>query len=59
MKIIVTIKQNYGTEAIYPHCDTAKKFARLLGTKTLTRSAIANIKDLGYEVSVLSPVEVL
>lgn len=50
--IIVTITSNYGVEAIYPVCEAAKTFARLAGTKTLTRSTIALIKNLGYQIDV-------
>lgn len=50
--IIVRITQNYGVEAIYPACDAAKTFARLAGTKTLTRNTIKLIKELGYGVIV-------
>lgn len=52
MKITVNIKNNYGTEAIYPICSNAEHFAELAGTKTLTRHAIATIKKLGYEIEV-------
>jgi hypothetical protein len=52
MEIIVKITQNYGTEAIYPVCEAAQTFARLAGTKTLTRGTIALIKRLGYTVNV-------
>lgn len=54
MKIQVQIKQVYGNETIYPVCDTAKKFAALLGTKTLTYRAIQGIKDLGYSIEVVN-----
>jgi len=52
MGIIVKVTQNYGTEAIYPICEAAKTFARLAGTKTLTRSTVNLIKQLGYTVNV-------
>lgn len=52
MTIIVSIKNVYGNETIYPVCGTAKKFANLTGTKTLTRYAIEQIKSLGYTVQV-------
>jgi hypothetical protein len=52
MNITVKITQNYGVEAIYPVCEAALTFARLAGTKTLTRSTIALIKRLGYTVNV-------
>lgn len=50
MQIIVDIRNNYGSEAIYPVCEQAKLFAELAGTKTLTREAVALIKALGYRV---------
>lgn len=52
MTITVQIRQVYGNEAIYPICEKAKIFAALAGTKTLTRQAIAQIKLLGYEITV-------
>jgi hypothetical protein len=55
MKIQVKIKTNYGRESIYPVCDNAKKFAKLCGTKTLTREAIGHIKSLGYKVEICQP----
>lgn len=54
MKIQVQIKQVYGNETIYPVCDISKKFAALLGTKTLPRKAIQRIKDLGYSIEVIN-----
>jgi hypothetical protein len=55
MTIIVEIKTVYGNEMIYPVCDQAQQFAALIGTKTLTRDAIAKIKALGYEIQVKAP----
>lgn len=52
MKITVRIKTVYGKETIYPVDDSAKLFARLTGTITLTREAIDLIKALGYTVTV-------
>ena len=52
MNITVKITQNYGVEAIYPVCAAALTFARIAGTKTLTRETIAKIKNLGYTVNV-------
>lgn len=53
MEITVKITKNYGTEAIYPVCEASQTFARLAGTRTLTRSTIALIKRLGYTINVL------
>ena len=55
MTITVQIKTVYGNEAIYPVCGKARKFAALVGTKTLTRDAIAKIEWLGYEILVQAP----
>ena len=55
MEIIVTIKSNYGTEAIYPSCPKGQAFARIAGTKTLTMDTVKLIKALGYTVSVAGP----
>jgi hypothetical protein len=55
MAITVEIKSVYGNEMIYPACDKARQFAALIGTKTLTRDAIAKIKALGYEIQVKAP----
>jgi hypothetical protein len=54
-EIAIEIKSVYGNETIYPVDENAKLFARLAGTKTLTRQAISHIKALGYEVKVKQP----
>lgn len=50
MKITVTIKEVYGEKKVYPHCETSKLFASMLGTKTLTHSALIHIERLGYTI---------
>lgn len=50
--ITVRIKNNYGQDTIYPVCEKAKTFSKMLGQKTLTRGDINNIKELGYAVDV-------
>lgn len=50
--ITVKIKNNYGQDAIYPVCDSAKAFAAIAGTKTLTGYTIKLIKSLGYTVNI-------
>lgn len=55
MEITVTIKNVYGEDKVYPACEKSAIFARMLGQKTLTPYDIKNIKDLGYEVMVLTP----
>jgi hypothetical protein len=56
MNITVTIKNVYGNELTYPVCETAKTFARLLGTKTIPDHALQHIKALGYTIRVASEV---
>lgn len=55
MSIKVEIKNVYGNETIYPLCEAGRTFARIAGTKTLTRETIALIKQLGYSIEVCSP----
>ena len=43
---------NTGNDLIYPVCGNAKKFSALVGKKTFSRTEIAWIKDLGFEVRV-------
>ena len=50
--ITVKITKNYGNEAIYPICDTAKVFAEIAGTKTMSRKLIDQVKRLGYSIVV-------
>ena len=52
MTITVQIKSVYGNETIYPVCAKAQALANLAGTKTLTPSAIAQIKALGFDVQI-------
>ena len=56
--ITVRITNNYGNRAVYPVCDTAKKFAELIGTKTFTDRAIEQIKALGYTFTVQHPTTI-
>lgn len=53
-EITVQIKSVYGNEAIYPICPQAKLFAEIAGTKTLTRTTINLVKDLGFKVNVVA-----
>lgn len=55
MKITVQHKDQYGANTYHPVCDTAKTFARIAKTKTLTPSVLREIKSLGYSVEVQYP----
>ena len=57
--VTVDIRKNYGAEAIYPVCKTAKTFAEMVGRKTLTRRDIASIKALGFAILVTPNTVVL
>ena len=50
MKIEIISRNVYGNRVIYPHCATARNFARIAGTKTLTIAALQQIKNLGFEI---------
>ena len=52
MKIVVTIKNVYGQERIYPYCDKAKLFTALTNSVTLSKKNIEDIKSLGYTIEV-------
>jgi hypothetical protein len=49
-QLILTVRARevYGVRTYYPADDTARAFARIAGTKTLTRDTIDQIKKLGY-----------
>ena len=57
MELVITVevKRVYGEEKIYPVCEKALIFAKMVGQKTLTPSNIANIKALGYTIKVSQP----
>lgn len=52
MQITIEPRNNYGNVAFYPVCDSAKHFAAIAGTVTLTTDVLKHIKALGYEVKV-------
>ena len=51
-QILVEVKNIYGHDVVYPACKTARLFADIAGTITLTPFAIGRIKSLGYEVRI-------
>lgn len=48
--ITVRIRQVYGRDTIYPVCDKACLFAKLLGQKSISLYQLADIRTLGFEV---------
>ena len=58
MNITVRITNNYGQRAVYPVCETARKLADLIGTKTFTDRAISQLKALGYVFVIEQPATI-
>lgn len=54
--ILVRVVNNYGSQAVYPVDRNGELFARLAGTRTLTRATLEVIKQLEYEVKVQAEV---
>lgn len=54
MELLITTKNVYGNELIYPACPKSKLFCELLGTKTLTRNQCLKISALGYTFRVIT-----
>ena len=52
MQITVRITSVYGSQTVYPVCDTALLLAKLAGFKTLPSHTIETIKSLGYSINV-------
>ena len=52
MNITIKLQNNYGNQTAYPICQHALIFAKLAGTKTLTRQTLQLIKSLGYSINI-------
>lgn len=48
--ILLDARHVFGSPTIYPVCETAKTFARIAGTKTLTTATLKEILKLGYTI---------
>lgn len=55
MKITILMKSVYGEWRAYPACEKSRLFADMLGTKTLTDTALLYIKRLGYSIDTTHP----
>ena len=53
--LLVTIKNVYGTEMIYPANDAAHIFANIARQKTLSRETLKLAQGLGYKIEVQQP----
>ena len=52
MKITIRADKNYGVLTYCPACPAAEIFARIAGTKTLTRATLRDVDLLGYEIEI-------
>lgn len=52
-EITVQVRDVYGTEKVYPICDSAMQFASIAGTTTLTERVLKRIEALGYTITYL------
>ena len=52
-QLILTVRARdvYGVKTYYPADDTARAFARIAGTKTLTLATIREAQKLGYHIA--------
>ena len=55
MNITLEVKTHYGTQYIYPICDTAGKLAALTGKKTFSINDIKTIRALNYVIDFKQP----
>jgi hypothetical protein len=51
MNLVVSKKNVYGVERVYPVCNKARLFANISGNKTLLPEVIEMIKELGYNLT--------
>lgn len=52
MEIVITRREQYGSERFYPECEKALILARLAHRRTFTRKELFLIKELGYKIVV-------
>ena len=55
MKIILLIKNVYGTPRAYPSCERSKALASLLKQKTFTKGQVDQISAIGFEIEFIYP----
>lgn len=53
-EIIIEVKNVYGVLKAYPVCEEAKTFAKIAGSKTLTKQVLDLILQLHYTITVVS-----
>jgi len=52
MDVVITRREQYGSERFYPECEKAALLARLAHRRTFTRKELALIKELGFRIVV-------
>ena len=52
MEIVISKREQYGTERFYPECPKAVVLARLAHRRTFSRRELLLIKELGYKIVV-------
>jgi hypothetical protein len=50
LTIRIELRDQYGKQVVYPVCETAKTFAAIAGTATLTDVTLMRINSLGYSI---------
>ena len=50
LTVRIELKDQYGKQVAYPICDTAKTFADIANSKTLTDQTLLRIAGLGYTI---------
>jgi hypothetical protein len=51
----VFVRDQYGQQAFYPADETARLFAAIAGTKTITPANLSHILKLGYSIEYVHP----
>lgn len=52
MDVVITRREQYGSERFYPECEKAALLARLAHRRTFTRKELSLIKELGFRIVV-------
>ncbi len=50
LTVRIELRDQYGRQVAYPVCDTAKTFADIANSKTLTDHTLLRIAGLGYTI---------
>ena len=52
--LLISQRDVYGMKRYYPECDESRTLARICNTKTLTIETLTLIKQLSYEVEIVT-----